>query len=149
MRLAPSSLIKALGVLLLAALAIGAATGVSGTAGGYSAPSPKGKPELKLKVKSKQTIKTARKQGVKVTATCSVPCIVSVKLSKGAQRVGSAVKRLPGRTATVKVKLSKKAKRQLNKARKPVKYRLRAGAFDAANQASNTVVKTVKLKRKK
>ncbi len=148
MRLAIPSLFKALGVLLLAALAIGAAIVAPGAAGGYSTPPPTGKPTLKVKVKSKQTTKTARKKGLKLTATCSVPCLVAVRLSKGAKTVGSAVKHLPNRAGTVKVKFSKKARRQLKKARKSVRYKLRAGAFDAANQSSNTVVKTVKLKRK-
>lgn len=143
--------VKALGVLLLAALAIGAASSVSGAAGGYTAPGGGGsagsKPTLTLTVKKKQTTRSARSKGLKVAARCNVACKVTLRLLKGTTVVGSGSKNLPTHSGTVKVKLTKKAKKTLKRARK-AKFRLFGGAQDAASRTSSPVVKTVRLKRR-
>jgi hypothetical protein len=146
MRPTPSIVVKALGVLLLAALAIGAATGSVG-AQGYNDPTPT-KPTLSLKLVKKQTPKKVRKKGLKVRATCSTVCRVGVQALKGSKVVGTAVKNLPAKAGTIKVKLTSSARKSL-KRKRTARFRVVAAAQDASGQTSNVVDKRYKVKKKR
>jgi hypothetical protein len=136
-----SLLVKALGAVLISVFAVIAATGPSGAQGGYGG-SPTA-PTLSLSVK-KQKLKTVRKKGLKVKATCSQPCSVLVGATKGGKPLGKGTKRLPNRTGTVVVKFTKKGKRAIKR-----KFAVRGVATNDANVKSAQVNKNVKLKRKK
>lgn len=140
-------LLKAFGVLILAALAVGAATGISG-ARGYSAPGGAGsKPTLTITVLKKQTTRSVRGKGLKVRARCSAACKVSLRLVKGTRIVGAGSKSLPSRAGIVRVKVGRSTKRSLKRARR-ASFTLVGGALNASNQTSNAVTKIVRLKRR-
>ncbi|MEA2126836.1 MAG: hypothetical protein QOI80_3618, partial [Solirubrobacteraceae bacterium] len=108
-RMRAAHLVKATGVVLLAAFALAAATGPSGAAGGYTGPA-RHKPRLTLSVK-KQKIAKARRTGLKVKARCNVACAVTVFAYRKQSLLGRGTKRLPSRSGTVKVKFTKAGKR--------------------------------------
>jgi hypothetical protein len=132
---------KALCVLLLSGLAVGAIVGQSGAAGGYGT----GGTKLQISVPKGQTTKSARKHGLKVDATCNVTCTVKLSAVKGAKKLGSGAKALPNKTGTVKVHFTKKGKKALKKANS-ITFKVKGQATGARNVKSDVQTTTVTLK---
>ncbi len=139
--------VKGVGLALLAAFAAAAATvtAPSRAAGGYSGnESARGRPVLTLSV-ARQSLADVRGQGLKVQASCNVPCIASVQARKGSKALGAGRRRLPLRRGTVKVRFNRAGKQRLRSS-KSIKLSLRGTAVNDANARSAVARASVKLK---
>jgi len=133
---------KALGFLLIVALAVGAvaSSGASRQTGGYDTTT---KPIVKLSA-AKQTIKSVVRKGAKVRVRVNVAQKVKVTASAKGKKVGSKSKSFTGKgKKTVRIRLAKKARRAFRKSNR-VKLKLRAVGRNNAGRDSDTL--TLKLK---
>lgn len=137
---------KVLGLVVLAAIAVGAVTSANGQGScTYNNPAGcNGKPALKLTIKKGQTLKGVKRKGVKVQASCSIACRVTLTARKGKKALGKKTKSLASGTGTITVKLTKKGKRALKG--KKARVTVSGVATTAANQKSKTVKTSKTLK---
>jgi spore coat-associated protein N len=121
-------------------------------------PTPSGDPVVKIRVRAKKLV---RRGFLDVMVRCDVACRVSAyaqlpkpKRAKRAPRTKrrSATLTVPNKTARIRLKLSRKAKRRLHTAltkRKRVKVKVKVGVRAASGGPSKAYTRKLKVKRQK
>jgi hypothetical protein len=121
-------------------------------------PTPSGDPVVKIRVRAKKLV---RRGFLDVMVRCDVACRVSAyaqlpkpKRAKRAPRTKrrSATLTVPNKTARIRLKLSRKAKRRLLKAltkKKRVKVKVKVGVRAASGGPSKAYTRKLKVKRQK
>lgn len=154
---------KPLGIIVLIALAIGAAGAAAQSGGSYNYPPPGGppggpggggggggaRPTLSLSVKANKPRPVLRR-GILVRARCNVACVVQVRAAKGSRRFGGRTKRFPRGSGRMYVKLNKKGKKAVRRAgrrSRALRFKVTGAATDASNRRSSPTRAKARVKK--